>query len=88
MDMNAALWFFVGAALGWLASSETGATGLRNVAINVVSGAVGAVGAGGAFAVLVDAGSIGPSLGALAVAPLGAIMLLALVNLLRLQRIR
>ncbi len=88
--MNPMIWLLVGAILGWLASIETGAQAPRRIVVNVVAGTVGAVIAGWLLS-----SPFGPdavrssefSLAGLVVAPLGAIIVLAVVNLIQLTRI-
>ncbi len=89
--MNPLIWIAVGAALGWLASVETGVRVPRGVVVNVAAGIAGALIAGWLLSspfgpVAIRAGEF--SLAGLVVAPLGAIVLLAVVNLVRLTRVQ
>ena len=88
--MNPIIWLFVGAVLGWLASVETGARAPRGIVVNIVAGIVGALIAGWLLSSPFGPDAIRSgefSLDGLVVAPLGAIIFLALVNLVRLTRI-
>lgn len=88
--MNPMIWLLVGGVLGWLASIETGAQGPRGVAVNIAAGVVGALIAGWLLSSPFGPDAIRSSefsVAGLVVAPLGAIILLAVVNLVRLTRI-
>lgn len=92
--MNPMLWLLVGAALGALTSIETGARAPAKIAVDVLAGIAGALFAGWLLAgwllsapspwAVVRANEL--SLAGLVVAPLGAIILLAVVHLVRLSR--
>jgi uncharacterized membrane protein YeaQ/YmgE (transglycosylase-associated protein family) len=89
-DMNPMIWFVVGGVLGWLASIETGARGSRDLVVNCATGVAGAMIAGWLLSSPFGPDAIRSSefsLAGLIVAPLGAIILLAIVNLIRLARI-
>ena len=86
--MNPMLWLLAGAILGWLANMEMAGDRGASLAINVAAGAVGSLLAGSLITLPFEpdtllAGDL--SLGALLVASLGAIILLAIVNLFRLK---
>jgi uncharacterized membrane protein YeaQ/YmgE (transglycosylase-associated protein family) len=86
--MNPMLWLLAGAVLGWLANVEMAADRGRSLALNVAAGAAGALLAGTLITVpfepdAVISGEL--NLGALLVASLGAIILLAIANLWRLK---
>jgi len=86
--MNPMLWLLAGALLGWLANIEMAADRRLSLALNVGAGIAGAVLAGALVAlpfesVALEWGEL--SLGSLLMASLGAIILLALVNLFRLK---
>ncbi len=86
--MNPMLWLVAGGILGWLANIEMGADRRGSLALNVVSGAAGALVAGSLLALPFEPGAMRSgelSVGALFVASLGAILVLALVNLFRLR---
>ena len=88
--MNPVIWLLIGAVLGWLASVETGAQAPRRIAVNIVAGMVGALIAGWLLSSPFGPGAIPSSefsLAGLVVAPLGAIIVLAVVNLIQLTRI-
>src|SRR5512138_1248783 len=84
-SMNAMLWLLVGAALGVLTSIETGARAPAKIAVDVLAGVAGALFAGWLLAGWFVAapspwdvfGASEFSLAGLVVAPLGAIVLLA-----------
>jgi uncharacterized membrane protein YeaQ/YmgE (transglycosylase-associated protein family) len=88
--MSPMIWIVVGAALGWLASIEMGAEAPRGVIVNVAAGSIGAL-----LAPWLLSSPLGPiairsgefSVAGLVVAPLGAIVLLAVVNQIRHTRI-
>jgi uncharacterized membrane protein YeaQ/YmgE (transglycosylase-associated protein family) len=88
--MNPLLWLVVGAALGWLASIETGTRALHGIVVNVAAGIAGALMAGWLLSLPFGPVAIRSdefSLAGLVVAPLGAIVVLAVVNLVRLTRV-
>jgi len=88
--MNPLLWLVVGAVLGWLASIETGARAPHGIVVNVAAGIAGALMAGWLLSSPFGPAAIRSgefSLAGLVVAPLGAIVVLAVVNLVRLTRI-
>jgi uncharacterized membrane protein YeaQ/YmgE (transglycosylase-associated protein family) len=87
--MNPLTWLAVGGLLGWLASRELGSGMPQGIVMNIVAGVCGALFAGWLLAApalpdLVRSGEF--SLGGLCAASLGAIVLLAVVNLIRLSR--
>jgi uncharacterized membrane protein YeaQ/YmgE (transglycosylase-associated protein family) len=89
--MNPMIWLLIGAILGWLASVETGAQAPRRIVVNVVAGIVGALAAGWLLSSPLGPDAIRSSefsLAGIVVAPLGAIIVLALVNLIQLTRIQ
>ena len=86
--MNPMLWLLAGAVLGWLVNVEMAGDRGRALALNVAAGAAGALLAGTLITVpfepdAVISGEL--NLGALLVASLGAIILLAIANLWRLK---
>lgn len=89
--MNLILWLFVGGILGWLASLVMRTDAKQGLLLNVVVGIVGAMVGGWLLSPLLGMGTINQnqfSLGALAVSLGGAIILLAIVNLLRSGSVR
>jgi uncharacterized membrane protein YeaQ/YmgE (transglycosylase-associated protein family) len=82
--MNLIVWLVVGGLIGWVASMLLHSP--EGILMNVVVGIVGAFVGGWLLSPLVGAGTINQndfSLGGLAVSLLGAVILLAVVNLLR-----
>lgn len=84
--MNLILWLIVGGLLGWIASLIMRTDAQQGIVLNIVVGVVGALLAGFLLTPLFGVGTINQnnfSLAALLISLLGAIILLALVNLLR-----
>jgi uncharacterized membrane protein YeaQ/YmgE (transglycosylase-associated protein family) len=82
--MNLIVWLVVGGLIGWVASMLMHSP--EGILMNVVVGIVGAFIGGWLLSPLVGAGTINSndfSLGGLAVSLLGAVILLAIVNLVR-----
>jgi uncharacterized membrane protein YeaQ/YmgE (transglycosylase-associated protein family) len=89
--MNFIIWLIVGGVIGWLASMLMKTNDQQGMFLNVVVGIVGAMLGGWLITPLVGVGSIKQdsfSLAALAVAFVGAALLLAIVNLYRRGRLR
>ena len=89
--MNFIIWLVVGGVLGWLASLMMRTDGQQGVVLNVVVGIVGAFLGGLLISPLVGAGNINDgnfSLPSLLVSLVGAVILLASVNLFRRGRVR
>ena len=87
-EMNPMLWLVAGGVLGWLANIEMGADRKTSLALNVLTGVAGALIAGTLVTSPLEPGAVGSgdlSLGGVLVASLGAILVLALVNLFRLK---
>jgi uncharacterized membrane protein YeaQ/YmgE (transglycosylase-associated protein family) len=87
--MYSLIWPVVGALIGWLACVELGVTGPRHRVINVLAGAGGASFAGLALSISSERAVVVPaefSVGVLLGAGFGAVVVLALVNLVRLMR--
>lgn len=85
------IWIVVGGILGWLASLVMKTDAEQGMILNVVVGIVGAFLGGWLLAPLFGSGTINTddfSLVSLLVSFLGALILLAIVNLLRRSRIR
>ena len=87
--MNFILWLIVGGIVGWLASLIMRDAG-QGILLNVVIGIVGAFIGGWLISPLVGTGTIneGFSIGSFLVSLVGAIILLAIVNLFRRGRVR
>lgn len=84
--MNFLIWLIVGGLIGWLASMLMKTNDQQGVILNVVVGVVGAMIAGWFVSPLVGVGTINQSdfsLAALFVSFVGAVILLAIVNLFR-----
>jgi uncharacterized membrane protein YeaQ/YmgE (transglycosylase-associated protein family) len=84
--MNIIIWLVVGGIIGWLASVFMKTDGQQGIILNVVVGIVGALLAGWLITPLVGVGTINQSnfsLPALIVSFVGAVLLLALVGVLR-----
>jgi uncharacterized membrane protein YeaQ/YmgE (transglycosylase-associated protein family) len=80
----------VGGILGWLASIVMRTDGQQGIFLNIVVGIVGALLGGFLLAPIIGGGSIteGVSAGSLITSFLGAIILLAIVNLFRRGSVR
>ena len=84
--MNLIAWLIVGGVIGWLASIMMNTNHQQGILLNVVVGIVGAMLAGWFISPLVGFGTINQnnfSLPALLVSFVGAVILLAIVKLLR-----
>jgi uncharacterized membrane protein YeaQ/YmgE (transglycosylase-associated protein family) len=84
--MNFIIWLVVGGIIGWLASIMMKTNGQQGMFLNVVVGIVGAMLGGWFISPLVGVGTINQdnfSLPALFVSFVGAVILLAIVNLFR-----
>ena len=89
--MNFIIWLIVGGVIGWLASLVMKTDGQQGMFLNVVVGVVGAMLGGWLISPLVGVGTINQdnfSLAAMLVSFVGAVILLAIVNLLRRRSIR
>ena len=88
--MGLILWLIVGGIVGWLASMIMKTDGQQGIVLNVVVGIVGAFNGGGLISPLVGMGTInsGFSIGSVVVSLIGAIILLAIVNMVRRGRVR
>ena len=89
--MNFIIWLFVGGIIGWLASMVMKTDGQQGIILNVVVGIVGAMLGGWFISPLLGAGTINQndfSLPGLLVSFIGAIVLLAIVNLFRRGSVR
>ena len=84
--MNLIIWLIAGGLIGWVASLLMKTDGEQGVILNVLVGIVGAAIGGWLISPMVGVPSINDgslSLGALVVSLLGAVVLLAVVNLIR-----
>jgi len=89
--MNFIIWLIVGGVIGWLASIVMKTNGQQGMFLNVVVGVIGAMLGGWLISPLVGVGTINQdnfSLPALLVSFVGAVILLAIVNLIRGRSVR
>lgn len=84
--MNFIIWIVVGGLLGWVASMIMKTDAQQGMFLNIVVGIIGALLGGWLLAPLFGTGTINQndfSIGSLLVSLLGAVILLAIVNLFR-----
>lgn len=88
--MGFLIWLIVGGIVGWLASLVMRTDGQQGILLNVVVGIVGAFLGGLLISPLLGVGTIndGISIGSIIVSLIGAVILLAIVNLFRRGRVR
>lgn len=88
--MGIIIWLIIGGVVGWLASLIMKTDGQQGIILNVVVGIVGAFIGGWLIGPLLGAGSIneGISIMSVVVSLIGAIILLAIVNLFRRGSVR
>jgi uncharacterized membrane protein YeaQ/YmgE (transglycosylase-associated protein family) len=89
--MNLIVWLILGGVVGWLASLIMRTDGQQGIVLNVVVGVVGAFLAGWFISPLVGVGTINQnnfSLASVVVSLIGAVILLAVVNLFRRGSVR
>lgn len=88
--MGVIVWLIVGGVVGWLASIIMRTNAQQGIVLNVVVGIVGALLAGFIISPLIGIGSIneGITVGSVLVSLVGAIILLAIVNLFRRGSVR
>ena len=88
--MGFLIWLIVGGIVGWLASLVMRTDAQQGMLLNIVVGIVGAFLGGLIISPLVGVGTIndGISIGSIIVSLVGAIVLLAIVNLFRRGRAR
>ncbi len=89
--LNFIIWIIVGGVLGWLASLVMRTDAQQGTLLNIIVGIVGALVAGWLLSPLFGIGTINQgnfSLPALLISLLGAIILLAVVNLFRRGTVR
>ena len=84
--MNLIIWLVIGGVVGWLASLIMRTDAQQGIVLNVVVGVVGAFLAGWFISPLIGVGTINQnnfSLSSVLVSLIGAVILLAVVNLFR-----
>lgn len=84
--VNLIVWLVIGGVVGWIASMIMRTDAQQGLFLNVIVGIAGAALAGWLLSPIFGVGSINQgdfSLGALVVSLLGAVILLAIVNLVR-----
>ena len=89
--MNFIVWIVVGGLIGWIASLLMRTDAQQVLFLNFIVGIVGALLAGWVVSPLVGVATINQnalSFGAMAVSLVGAVVLLAIVNLVRRGRVR
>ena len=88
--MGILVWLIVGGVVGWLASIIMRTDAQQGILLNVVVGIVGALLAGFIISPMIGVGTInqGVSLATVLVSLVGAIILLAIVNLFRRGSVR
>jgi uncharacterized membrane protein YeaQ/YmgE (transglycosylase-associated protein family) len=88
--MGILVWLIVGGVVGWLASIIMRTDGQQGIVLNVVVGIVGALLAGFVVSPMLGIGTInqGITLATFLVSLVGAVILLAIVNLFRRGRVR
>jgi uncharacterized membrane protein YeaQ/YmgE (transglycosylase-associated protein family) len=89
--MNILIWLIVGGVIGWLASLLMRTDAQQGILLNVVVGVIGALLGGWLISPLVGAATVNQgdfSLAGLGVSFLGAVILLAIVNLFRRGSVR
>jgi uncharacterized membrane protein YeaQ/YmgE (transglycosylase-associated protein family) len=89
--INFIVWIIVGGIIGWLASMVMRTNAQQGILLNIIVGIVGAFVAGIVLTPLLGIGTINQnnfSLPALLVSLVGAVILLAVVNLISRGRVR
>src|SRR5687767_3161624 len=88
--MGIIIWLVIGGIVGWLASIIMKRDGSQGILMNVIVGIVGALLGGFLISPLVGVGTIndGVSLGSILVSLVGAVILLAIVNLFKRGSVR
>lgn len=89
--MNLIIWLVVGGILGWIASMVMRTDGQQGIFLNIVVGIIGALLGGWFISPLLGVGTINQnnfSIASLGVSLLGALILLAIVNLFRRGKVR
>jgi uncharacterized membrane protein YeaQ/YmgE (transglycosylase-associated protein family) len=89
--MNFIIWLIVGGIIGWIASMIMRTDAQQGVVLNIVVGIIGALLAGWLITPLIGGSTINQgnfSLSGVLISLLGAVVLLAIVNLFRRGRVR
>ena len=89
--MGIILWVIIGGVVGWLASIVMRRDGSQGIILNIVVGIIGALLGGWLIGPILGAPSINSgviSIGSLLVSFLGAVVLLAIVNLISRRSVR
>lgn len=89
--MNLIIWLIVGGLIGWLASLIMRTDAQQGLLLNIVVGVIGALIGGWIISPMVGVPTINQnafSVGALIVSLVGAVILLAIVNLIRRGSVR
>jgi uncharacterized membrane protein YeaQ/YmgE (transglycosylase-associated protein family) len=89
--MNFIIWIVIGGLIGWVASKIMNTDARQGPLLNIVVGIVGSMLGGWFVAPLLGVGTINKgdfSLGGLFVSLVGAVILLAVVNLVRRGKVR
>ncbi len=89
--MNIITWLAIGGVIGWIASMIMKTNAEQGMVLNVIVGIIGAMLGGWLVAPLLGAGTVSQgdfSAGGLIVSLVGAIILLAIVNLFRRGKVR
>jgi len=89
--MNFIIWLIVGGVIGWIASMIMRTDGQQGILLNVVVGIVGSMLGGWLIAPLLGSGTVNQgdfSLMGLLASLMGAVILLAIVNLVRRGSVR
>ena len=89
--MNFIIWLVVGGLIGWVASMIMRTDAQQGVILNVVVGIIGSMLGGWLLSPMLGAGTINSndfSLAGLGLSLLGAVILLAIVNLIRRGSVR
>jgi uncharacterized membrane protein YeaQ/YmgE (transglycosylase-associated protein family) len=89
--VNFIVWLILGGLIGWLASVVMRTNAQQGIFLNIVVGVIGAMVGGFLISPLLGTGTINQndfSIAALIVSFIGAVILLAIVNLVRRGRVR
>lgn len=89
--MNLLIWLVVGGVIGWIASMIMRTDAQQGMLLNIVVGIVGAMLGGWLISPLLGVGTINQnnfSIGTMVVSLVGAVILLAIVNLFRRGSVR
>jgi uncharacterized membrane protein YeaQ/YmgE (transglycosylase-associated protein family) len=89
--MNLLIWLVVGGVIGWIASMIMRTDAQQGMLLNIVVGVIGAMLGGWLISPLLGVGTINQSnfsIGSMVVSLVGAVILLAVVNLFRRGSVR